>query len=53
MSKIRFSKNENYLKSKNNRKKREKQDEVNKNNVLKAFNYRDYKKGLYCSSKLT
>lgn len=35
----------NYLKSKNNRKKREKQDEVIKNNVLKAFNYRGYKKG--------
>ena len=28
----------NYLKSKNNRKKREKQDEVIKNNVLKTFN---------------
>lgn len=35
----------NYLKSKNNRKIREKQDEVIKNNVLKAFNYRGYKKG--------
>lgn len=35
----------NYLKSKNNRKNREKQDEIIKNNVLKAFNYRGYKKG--------
>ncbi len=35
----------NYLKSKNNRRKREKQDEIIKNNVLKAFNYRGYKKG--------
>ena len=34
----------NYLKSKNNRRKREKQDEIIKNNVLKAFNYRGYKK---------
>ena len=35
----------NYLKSKNNSKKREEQDEITKNNVLKAFNYRGYKKG--------
>ena len=35
----------NYLKSKNNRKSREIQDEIIKNNVLKAFNYRGYKKG--------
>lgn len=35
----------NYLKSKSNRKKREKQDEVIKKNVLQAFNYRGYKKG--------
>lgn len=32
------------MKSKNNRKKREKQDEVIKYNVLKALNYRGYKK---------
>ena len=35
----------NYLKSKNNNKKRQEQDEITKNNVLKAFNYRGYKKG--------
>ena len=34
-----------YLKSKNNRKSREMQDEILKNNILKAFNYRGYKKG--------
>ena len=34
----------NYLKSKNNRKSREMQDEILKNNILKAFNYRWYKK---------
>ena len=34
-----------YLKSKNNRKSREMQDEILKNNILKAFNYRRYKKG--------
>ena len=35
----------NYLKTKDIRKKREKQDEIIKNNILKAFNYRGYKKG--------
>ena len=34
-----------YLKSKNNRKSREMQDQILKNNILKAFNYRCYKKG--------
>ena len=34
-----------YLKSKNNHKSREMQDEILKNNSLKAFNYRGYKKG--------
>ncbi len=45
VSKVSRSGYYNYLKSKDNCKKREKQDAVIKNNVLKAFNYRGYKKG--------